>query len=471
MPRLLTSGLLVFLVVFVAFELSINAVWATDHATSFVQLDYALWHDHSFALTSATSVPPWSVDDFLYKGQNYSALAPGAAFLALPFTGLGFTIAGGYTAYGPVLLLSETFVALTGAVSAYLVYAIASLYFRRSTSVFLGFAFAFSTILWPMATYFFQSDVSAMFVLMAAFLGIRAARTGGRALWLASLSGLAAGAAFTVDYVNGVLLPIMVAFLLLARGGPKAPRAVRAGAFVVGSLPGLAAIALYNYAIFGSPFVSTEQSYLHSSSLLGSFSTSLPFGLTLDLVSPARGLLVFAPILVLGLAGFVDALRGRRGVARETLLFLAIFLGILLPYAMWYDPYGGLSFGPRFLVAAIPFLLLPAGFVVERLYRWKALPVLLLYVAGAVMNGMAAVVSAIPFTSGFADSPFLSVVLPSFLRGNLDTAWGTGSAYALLWGSLLIAALGVAVPIAWFGLARMRERGQPEPTLPRIDAK
>jgi len=455
LPRLLTAGLLVFLVALVGFELSINGVWETDHAISFVQLDYALWHDHSFALTSATRVPPWSVDDFVYGGQNYSALAPGTAFLALPFTGLGFTLAGGYTAYGNVLLLSEAFVALTGALAAYVLYRLASLYFRRSTSIFLGFAFAFSTILWPFSTYFFQSDPSALFVLLTAYFGVKAARAEGGGANLALLSGLSAGAAFTVDSVNGVLLTIMVPFLLLMKR--RSGGSLRAaGTYLLGSLPGFAAIGYYDYSIFGNPLVGAEQNYLHATSMFGSFTTSPVFGLTLDTVSFERGLLIFAPVLILGVFGYIDALRRWRAKP-EMILFLAIFLGILIPYSMWYEPDGGLGYGPRFLVAAVPFLLLPAGYIVEEATGWRRGLVYGIYAVGAVMNGLAAVVTAIPVSTGFSDSPFASVILPEFIRGDLDTSWGAGSAYASLLGALLILTLGVVIPIVAVEWARRPE--------------
>ena len=103
MRWLQSDGLLVFLFVFVVFAISVNTVWATDHTTSLTQLDYALLSDHTAALGHASSVPPWTVDDFHYGGQNYSALAPGTAFLALPFMAVAFTLAGGYTDYGPAL--------------------------------------------------------------------------------------------------------------------------------------------------------------------------------------------------------------------------------------------------------------------------------------------------------------------------------------------------------------------------------
>ena len=454
MRRFLTAGLLVFVVAFVAFELSINGVWATDHPTSFVQLDYSILHDHSFALTSATKVPPWSVDDFVYGGKNYSALAPGTAFLALPFTGLGFAIAGGYTAYGAVLLLSETFVALTGALAVYVLYRLASLYFSQSTCIFLGFAFAFSTILWPFATYFFQSDPSALFVLLTAYFGVKAVRAEGGGTALAFLSGLSGGVAFTVDSVNGVLLTLMIPFIFLGKRRTGSLRAL--GGYLLGSLPGFAAIGYYDYSIFGNPLVGTEQSYRHMSSILGSFTTSPVYGLTLDMVSFERGLLIFAPILLFGLIGYIDALRDRR-VGLYMVLYLAIFLGILLPYSMWYQPDGGLAYGPRFLVAAVPFLLLPAGYLAERARGWRLGVIYGVYLAGVVMNGMAAVVSAIPYSTGFNDSPFASVILPGFLQGGLDTTWGFGSPSATVLATLMIAVLGAVIPIVAVTVARRRE--------------
>jgi hypothetical protein len=463
MRQLLTHGIAIFAIAFLAFELSINGVWTTDHATSFVQLDYALWNSHSVALGNLSSVPPLTVDDFHFGGHNYSALAPGTAFLALPFMGVAFTIAGGYTTFGPALVMSETFVSLTGAISAYLVYRIAGLFFRRSTSVFLGFAFAFSTICWPFATFFFQSDVSAMLVLLAAYFALKVGRTEGESLAPTLLCGLAAGAAFTVDYVNAVLLPILLVFLVVMKRGSWSSTAWTAAAFVLGALPGLITIGAYDFAIFGSPFVTTEQTYLRQSSLLGSFSTPLPIGLALDLVSLSKGLFVFTPFLVLGAMGYTDGLRAKEGKEHrpEMIMLLAIFLGILLPYSAWYDPSGGVGFGPRFLVAAIPFLLLPAGYAIEQakgVLTWITYGT---YLVGVAINGMAALASPIPPVSPFNVSPFFRYVLPNFEAGRFDTFWRS-SAYAWVAGAALIIVLGAVLPISLVEKARRRENSQRE---------
>lgn len=452
--RFLTDGLLLFLFVFAVLEVSINSVWATDHATSLTQLAYALLANHSVALGQASSVPPWTVDNFHYAGQNYSALAPGSAFLSLPFMAVAFTLAGGYTAYGPALVLSETFVSLTGAIAAFLVYRMSDLYFKRSTSVFLGLAFALSTISWPLATYFFQSDVSAMLVLAAAYFALKAGRTDGGAFAPALVSGLAVGLAFTVDYVSAVIVPILLVYLVVKKRKSWKSTLGVAGVFALGVAPGAAAIGAYNFAIFGSPFMTTEQAYV-GQSILGKFSTPLYKGLALNLVLPSRGIFVFAPLTLLGVLGYVDALRAKKDRA-EMLLLLAIFLGILIPYSAWYDPTGGLSFGPRFMVPAMPFLLLPAGLITEQAKGPRRLLVYGLYAAGAVMNGMAAFVTAVPPFRGYDVSPFINYIVPNFEVGNFDSVWAAYLGHPWYLGAFLVVALGVGIPIFWVEAVRRR---------------
>jgi len=450
------DGLLIFAIVFAMFELSINGIWATDHSISFTQLDYALWSNHSVALGQAALTPPWTVDDFVYRGQNYSALAPGTPFLALPFLGAAFTVAGGYTSWGPALSFSETFVAILAAGSASLVYLIGRMYFRRSTAGFLGLAFAFSTICWPFATYFFQSDVSAFFVLLTAYFALRSSRASGPGTVFSLLSGVAGGVAFSVDYVNAILLPFVVVFLVVSKRGSKAWMARTGAAFVVGALPGLAAIGAYNHAIFGDPFTTTEQYFNGKTSVFASFTNPIYSGLELDLFSFSRGLFVYSPLLVLGVVGYIEAIL-KREYRREMILLLGMFLCILLPYSAWYQPDGGISFGPRFLVAGIPFLLLPAGYILETTGGKSLWLAYIAFGAGVVINGLGALVSAIPEQTPSNVSPLETTILPRLAIGNLNVWWigYVGEYWPVATAVMLAAAL--AIPIAWHELLRRRE--------------
>jgi hypothetical protein len=287
-------------------------------------------------------------------------------------------------------------------------------------------------------------------------LGLKSIRSQGPTARLCLLSGLAGGVAFTVDYVNAVILPVLLLFLLFSKRKSKSSMAVAAGAFVLGALPGLAAIGAYNYAIFGNPLVTTEQAFRSQSSILSSFTTPLYSGLVLDLFSLSRGLFLYTPFLVLGVVGYAEGLR-MKAHRLEFFLFLAVFLGILLPYSAWYDPSGGNSFGPRFLVAAIPFLLLPSGFVVEWARDRQVWWVYAAYFVGALMNGIAALVSAIPPTSGWDVSPFFGFILQRLSVGNLNVWWISSVGQYWPYAAGVVVSVGAVLPIAIVELTRRRE--------------
>jgi Dolichyl-phosphate-mannose-protein mannosyltransferase len=419
-PRI-TAGLLIFLSAFIIYGLSLNSVWATDHTTSFLQLDWAILTHHSFVVGTGSGFHPNTVDDFELNGNWYSALAPGTAILALPFVGVGFMLDGHFTVFGYAMILSEVFVALANSIAAYLVYAIGRFFFSKKTSVFLAFVYAFATISWPFATYFFQSDVAAMFDLLAVFFVMRITRSDDGKLRDAVLAGIAVAGALTTDYVNVIFIPIIMGYLLfsLRRKGHTRRFSL---AFLLASLIGILLIGLYNEAIFGTVFHTTEQAYLNSSTPLGEFSYPIYEGIYLNLISPLRGLLVFSVFLLLGVFGYVDMLRLKKYRA-EALFLLACFLGVFLPYSAWYDPTGGAAFGPRFLVSAIPFLILPAGLVIETGVRRMRVLAFILYAVGVVINGMAGITSALAPTQNYGMFPFLSSTLPSFLSGGIDVWW------------------------------------------------
>jgi hypothetical protein len=446
--RLAIIGLLVFLSSLIIYYFTLNSVWASDHPTSFLQLDYAIWANHTLVLGPSNTFLPHSVDDFIYNGYYYSALAPGVPLFAFPFVVLAFFLDGHFTVYGNAMFLSELFVAITNAVASYLVYKIGRMYFGASTSVFLAFAYAFSTISWPFATFFFQSDPSAMFDLLAAYFALKILRGGDRRSWLGVFCGLALSAAFVTDYVNAILVPIILLSLVISLRGLKKPFLKESIGFVLAICVGVAVIVLYNYLSFGRPFVSSEQLYLNSSTPLGDFGYPLYLGLLLNLFTPFRGLFFYSPVLVIGVIGYWKMLR-ERSTKDQGFFLLALFLGILLPYSAWYNPFGGLSYGPRFIIPAIPFLLVPGGFVLEKVKgSYYYIGIYVLYVIGVATNGIAALTSALgPERAGWLSSPFLTSAFPAFVNGTLDSWWRNGAGDLWKLYSFLIIGVAAFLPI------------------------
>ncbi len=414
-------GLIIFVVVLGVYLLSLNGVWATDHTSSFVQLDWSIWVDHAFNVNDSQTAgnPVYSMDDFPLNSTWYIASAPGLSFFSLPFVIVGFLL-DGYSPFGQVLTFSEAFVALMGALTAYLVYRVARMFFQEKTSIFLAFAVGFSTLLWPFATYYFPHDLSAMFVMLTTFLALKITRDRGSdsRLSMYLFCGLAVGCALLVDYIDALLIPTVSVYLLY-----KTKRSAGLLNFLCGAAVGIAAVAAYNLAAFGR-ILTTSQNLYDGKPFLSDFSTPILQGLFWNFISPYRGLFWYCPLIILAPAGFYLMFKYSKDKS-QVILFLAIMLSIVIPYSMWQDVTAGVSFGPRFLIPAIPFLILPVGQLFERGRSEKDLAYLL-YGIGVVLNGSAALVSVIH--PNFSTVPswtteIFGTMLSSLSSGSLDVWW------------------------------------------------
>jgi hypothetical protein len=212
----------------------------------------------------------------------------------------------------------------------------------RSDALWLTLAAGWATPLAFYAKTIFPQVFEAA-LLMLAFVYARQWRQSGAAmdgfrLGLANGLGLMTRAAFA---------PVtlwFLGFLLLA--GP-ASRGQRCRAVVLYLLPlalGAAGTGYVNWLRWGAPL---DFGYHHP---YETFSTPLLQGLYGLLLSPGKGLLVYAPVLLVPLV-FGRTL-WRRGPA-EVVLVLGITATYLVTYSRWYDWFGGLAWGPRFLVPLI----------------------------------------------------------------------------------------------------------------------
>jgi hypothetical protein len=212
----------------------------------------------------------------------------------------------------------------------------------------------------------------------AALLAFGAFCLAWRRRWL--LSGLVASAAVVWEYQTA-LASIVV-------GGYVALRGLRAlGWFVLGAIPPAIVLAVYDAVAFGSPF---HLSYRYSTQQAEEWRSSF-FGLSIPSLSQLRavligesglrlghGILVTTPILFAAAAGLV--LLYRRGARAEALVCALVCVLLVVMNAGYFDPYGGQSPGPRFMVPAAGFALLGLADAFARLPR----PTVVLAVASIV---------------------------------------------------------------------------------------
>ncbi|HEX8923942.1 MAG TPA: hypothetical protein VF828_04380 [Patescibacteria group bacterium] len=102
-------------------------------------------------------------------------------------------------------------------------------------------------------------------------------------------------------------------------------------------------------------------------------------------VSPDRGILTYAPLMLFGILGIILAYRRR-------LPYLELILGIILAdfllYSMWGDPWGGWAFGSRYLIPGFAFMSVLIALLLTW-SKWKVLLILIItpiFVYSALVN-------------------------------------------------------------------------------------
>nr|WP_216627784.1 hypothetical protein [Corallococcus exercitus] len=280
------------------------------------------------------------------------------------------------------------------------------------------------------------------------------------------VAGACAGATVAAEYTGALGVLGLILYAVLTVPGTPEPWAARlkklgraTGLAVLGALPFIVALGLYHQATFGHPL---ETGYKHLNDAayqpwhLGGFlgiRTPDPRAFTLSFFSPLRGLFTLSPFLLLALPGLVLLKRqGRTSPEARALFWMSV--ATLAGYTYFtssftYDSWGWTT-GPRHLTGLVPFLLLPAGLVLERL-RGAGRPVLsgiaaMLCAVSVLVTGLATFVNYIPDD---VSTPVLALARPLLLDGyhppNLLAFGGLPTSLA---GAVLFAALaGVAASL------------------------
>jgi hypothetical protein len=186
-----------------------------------------------------------------------------------------------------------------------------------------------------------------MFIWAATFLIER------RVVATALLLGLAG----LVKFTSLVFMPGFLVAALVDRATPASDRVRSAAALACGIASALVAHAAWNIYRFGDLFefgydwAETVQT-LPARAFLAS---ELPRGFAVLLLSPGKSILLWAPVILLGLTRLRTCPRPvLMGVGTSALCGLVF-------YGAYLFPEGGYAHGPRHLVPIVPLLLLPAA--------------------------------------------------------------------------------------------------------------
>jgi hypothetical protein len=284
----------------------------------------------------ATLVPSVRTDEATGEPLFVSLYGPGAAVAAVPIFAAARPFIGDLLEQHETVLfgLGKIAASLFAAAAVALLYLVARRWVSWRASVFLAFAFGVGTATWSTSSQgLWQHAPTTFFLMLGTYLFMR----GGDLSLGAAGSSLAAAVACRPTAVV-FALAIGVHLLIVNRRG--------ALACALGALPIVTALALYNAYWLGSPLRSGQASLIGGASDV--WSTPFLEGLAGILVSPARGLLVFSPFLVLAVPGAVVAWR-RPGFRDLRPLSVGVLLALLL-HAKWVCWWGGHSYSYRIIV-------------------------------------------------------------------------------------------------------------------------
>lgn len=381
-----------------------------------------------------------SPDTSFYNGKYFSLFTPGVSFLAAPLYLLGKNVG-----------LPQFFTFLTNIIFAvinvYLVYRVTrKLGVNSYLALISGLVFLFGSNALAYALTLTQHHIAAALILTAIVLALERVST---------LNNLLFGAL----YGFGLLIDIPVGFLMMPLGfyflyknfeKSETPDNITIKiryaivALLIGALPLLAIFGWYNHQLTGSytklaqligrvdvpdnnPDVQNklrEESPPSGPKEFKIFETPFNTRNSLDgfyvlLISDERGWYYFSPVLILATLGIFLSIR-KPTTQRLGLILGTVGVGNLLLYSMFGDPYGGWSFGPRYLIPATAVISPGVGVFLQ---RWGKNPVGVLVFTGLVGYSVwlatigAMTTNAIPPKQ---ETMYLSTPIPYTYQYNLD---------------------------------------------------
>lgn len=346
------------------------------HQASRLAFTAAVWDRGTVQIDAYEGI--LSVDFAEREGRLYSDKAPGQPFLAVPFYGLARAVGAepgeveryfdNYTLWWTSLWSSVApLAALAVMMRRFALRVVGDP--RAATAAAVGMSL--STLLLPFATVLF-SHVLAAALCFGAYLAGRDPDAPPRRL---AAAGLLGGLAVVTEYTAGIVV-VVLGVLIVYRHGP------RVVAYAAGGLPAVAVLLAYNAVAWGSP---TEFSYDNSGSFeefhqQGLFGIRIPSpSLTAQVLFGERGLLTLTPIVLVGVIGLVQ-LASRRRTREVGVVGLVVFGLFVAVQGGWFSVTAGASPGPRYVVAALPFMAVG----VAQAWRWSRAVVVLAGVVGAV---------------------------------------------------------------------------------------
>ncbi len=363
---------------------------------------YALAETNTFYFSP--ELAKFAAPDVGYTDGKYVSLfAPTVSFIVVPgyLFGKFFNMAQ-VGSYAVIAIFALFNVALIRAIAI-------RLGIHPIAAIIGGLTFLFASPAFAYAVTLYQHHISTFIILSGVYLLIRY-----NTLWSLTAIWLLCALSISVDYPN-FLMMLPIGILALGRtfiGEKKENKLslsiplLRVFAIFTMALP-LAFFLWFNNASNGSPLrlsgmieraievrangtpllegeilearrkALKQPPIVIEKSFVSAFQSRLLLnGFYTHFISPDRGMLMYTPVMLFGIAGLVLAIKRR--MKYVGLLVAVIGFNVLL-YSMWDDPYGGWAFGSRYLIPTYAILSLFVAYFLTRFSKYNMM--LLLFFA------------------------------------------------------------------------------------------
>ena len=259
----------------------------------------------------------------------------------------------------------------------------------KKTGHLISFIYGFSSISLVFTAVFVPHQISTFLLLSCFYLAWKFTKESSvkKKILYMSLVWILWSTSSFFDYPNWIIIaPVFfyLFFKILRQDNIKKNLIIFFITSIIGIL-GLSSQALYNHIVFGKwtqmsntlsqnpelfkqhGFVSKkEMKYVgeRQNMLLRIFKTKrIKNGTEVLLISKSRGLFVFSPIFIVSIFGYFWFIR-KKSHERMFLLYAPIFT--ILLYSSFSDPWGGISFGARYLIPVMAIYSIIAGMIYEK---------------------------------------------------------------------------------------------------------
>jgi len=368
------------------------------------------------SLQFSLPIARFAAPDVAYSnGQYVSLFAPAVSFIVAP----GYLI-GKLFGLGQVGAFAIN--ALFAFINMLLIWAISrKIGASRTAAIVASFAFLFATPAFAYAVTLYQHHLTTFLLLLSIYVLLKTDR-----LWSSAVVFFCAALSIPVDNPNAVfMLPVSLWALsrLVSVLKTKTQLKITVKSLgiltAVGGIIPLVLFLSFNQISHGDPFklsgtlpaakvidtkgepvrtpVVTEETTLtpetKKKTATGFFkSRNLVNGFYIHSISPDRGTIVFAPLMLIGFFGLIYRKKAHRTV---TMVLLASIGFIVLLYSMWGDPWGGWAFGSRYLIPAYALAAILLSLALDRFSK-KIIPflfVLVVLIYSISVNTLGAITS------------------------------------------------------------------------------